>query len=164
MPAFIIFENTDSHVGTRTKTTRCHDLHPRINHHHQLMVDCQWCLVRPRPWLRDNIPKLLKMKLSSKFQWGSFLDHQMAGISLKTKKNNTPPCRYRTRTIKEELEFASPMNSNSSTKNQQKSRKVDGRRACNCPYPHLQDRMVRRKAKCKKRSCSMDLKPWSSRQ
>ena len=53
--------------------------------------------------------------------------------------------------IKEELEFASPMNPNSSTKDQQKSRKVDGRRACNW--------MVQRKAKGKKRSGSMDLKP-----
>ena len=41
--------------------------------------------------------------------------------------------------IQEELEFASPMNPNSSTKDQQKSRKVDGRRACNW--------MVQRKAK-----------------
>jgi hypothetical protein len=32
---------------------------------------------------------------------------------------------------------ASPMNTNSSTKNQQKSRKVDGRRACNFMYPYL---------------------------
>jgi hypothetical protein len=39
------------------------------------------------------------------------------------------------------------MNPNSSTKSQQKSRKVDGRRRCNCPYP--QDQMVQRKAKCK---------------
>ena len=54
---------------------------------------------------------------------------------------------------------ASPMNPNPSTKNQQKSRKVDRRRACYCPYP--QDQTVNGKAKCKKRFCSMDLKPWS---
>jgi hypothetical protein len=41
------------------------------------------------------------------------------------------------------------MNINSSTKNQQKSRKVDGRRICNYLHPHLLEWMVQRKAKCK---------------
>ena len=66
-------------------------------------------------------------------------------------KNNSLPSRYKIKTIKEEPKFASPMNPNSSTKDQQKSRKVHGRRTCNW--------MVQRKAKGKKRSGSMDLKP-----
>jgi hypothetical protein len=31
-----------------------------------------------------------------------------------------------------------------------KSRKVDGRRACNCLYPHLQDWMVQKKLKARR--------------
>ena len=64
-------------------------------------------------------------------------------------ENNSPPYYQRTKTIKEELESASPMNINSSTKKQQKSRKVDGRRTCNCPHPRLLDQMVLGRAKCK---------------
>ena len=61
----------------------------------------------------------------------------MAGESLTNKEEqlSTMPLDN-----KEELEFASLMSTNSSTKNQHKSRKVDGRRACNCLYPRLQDR------------------------
>jgi hypothetical protein len=50
------------------------------------------------------------------------------------------------------------MNPNSSTTDQQKSREVDRRRACNYPYPHLQNGKVQKKAKDKKRSYSMSLK------
>ena len=32
----------------RTKTTRCHGLHPRINQHHELMVDYWRCLIRTK--------------------------------------------------------------------------------------------------------------------
>jgi len=59
-------------------------------------------------------------------------------------------------TIKEELEFASPMNPNSSTKNQQKSRRADGRRACNLIS---RIRWCKEKLKARERSYSMDLKP-----
>jgi hypothetical protein len=60
---------------------------------------------------------------------------------------------------KDQQKSISPMNPNSSTKGQQKSREVNGRRACNYLYPHLQNWKVQRKAKGKKRSCSMGLKP-----
>jgi hypothetical protein len=39
----------------RINTTRCHDMHPRINQHHQPMVDCLRCLVRP--WTIMNTRK-----------------------------------------------------------------------------------------------------------
>ena len=64
-------------------------------------------------------------------------------------KNNSSPYCQRTKTIKEELESAYQMNTNSSIEKQQKSRKVDGGRTCYCSHPHLLDQMVQRKARCK---------------
>jgi hypothetical protein len=75
------------------------------------------------------------MKLLCKYQESSFLDNQ-DGWRIAYKQRSTTS-RHAVRQKREELEFASPMNHNSSIKDQQKSREVDGRRACNCSYPHL---------------------------
>ena len=51
-----------------------HGMYPRINRCHQSMVVCRQCLMES--WAQEVIPKPLEMKLSCKYQWGSFFDHQ----------------------------------------------------------------------------------------
>jgi hypothetical protein len=69
-----------------------------------------------------------------------------AGVSLTNKEEQLSAMLLEDKDNQGGLELASPMNPNLSTKDQQKSRKVDGRRACDCPYPHLQDWMVQKKS------------------
>jgi len=138
-----------------------HGVHSRANRHHQSMVHCRLCLVSPRMTMVTQKTSLGHWRWSFHANTNEVhsLIFKTAGVSLTNKEEqlSAMPLDNQGRTW-----VASPMNTNSSTKNQQKSRKVDGRRACNCPYPNLQDWKVQRKAKGKKRSYSMDLKPWSS--
>jgi hypothetical protein len=65
------------------------------------------------------------MKLSYKFQRSSILDHQ-DGWCIANKQRGTTLHHVvrRQKTIREELEFASPMNTKSSTKDQQKLKRL----------------------------------------
>ena len=152
--------------AARTMTTRCHDMHPRINQHHELMVDCWQCLIRTK----NNHGHTWHPR--SHWRWSFHANSkEVPSLTIKTVGISL--------TKKQEQLFAMPLEDKDNqggiwvcisnepqliNQGLTKSRKVDERRACNYPYPHLQDWMVQRKAKGKKRSCSMDLKPWSSRQ
>ena len=80
MPAFITFEDTISHVVNKDKTSRCHYIMVYI----LVLTDIinQWFTAdyvswdHEQPRLQDDNLKSLEMKLSCKYQWGSFLDHQ----------------------------------------------------------------------------------------
>jgi hypothetical protein len=65
------------------------------------------------------------------------VSRKAAGVSLTNKEEQLSAMLLEDKDNQGGLEFASAMNPNLSTKDQQKSRKVDGRRACNCLYPHL---------------------------
>ena len=91
--AFIIFEDTSSHAGSKGQDDKMplhHGLHSRINRRHQFMVVCQWCLMKS--WAQEVIPKPLEMKLACKYQWGSFFDHQ-DGWCNANKQRRTTLCR-----------------------------------------------------------------------
>ena len=135
MPASIIFKKTSSHVVNKDKTTRCH----YILAYNLMPIDVsnQWRSVNSVSWNHGH-----KKTSLSHWRWSFHantnevpsLTIKMAGISLTNKEEqlSAMPLDNQGGTW-----VASPMNPNSSTKNQQKSRKVDGRRACNCLFPHL---------------------------
>ena len=80
----------------------------------------------------------------------------MAGISLTNKEEQLSAAPLDNQG---ELEFASPMNPNSSTKNQQKSRKVDGEEHAIVCILISRIGWCKEKLNARERFCTMDLKP-----
>ena len=142
MPASIIFENTISHVVSKDQDNEMplhHGVHSPTNRHHQSMVHYRLCLVRP--WTTVVTQKTPLSHWRWSFHANTNEVHSLifktTGVLLTNKEEqlSTTPLDNQG-----SVWVACPMNTNSSTKNKQKSRKVYGRRAWNCPYPHLQDR------------------------
>ena len=121
-----------------------HGIHSHSNSHHQSMVHCRLCLVRPWTTMVTQKTPLSHWRWSFHANTNEVpsLIIKIAGVSLTNKEEELSTMPLEDKDNQGGTWVASPMNPNSSTKNQQKSRKVDGRRACNCPYPHLQDKMV----------------------
>ena len=124
----------------------------------------RWCLIRQPPWLRDNIPKSLEMKLSRMYQWSSFLDHQDGRrIAIKWRRTTL---RHATRRQTQSWRNSSlhlqwtPIRQPRINKNQER---LTGEEHATVRVFVSWIRWCKEKLDAREMSCSMDLKTMSPR-
>ena len=61
-------------------------IHSHANRRQKSMEVYRWCLMKS--WAQEDVPKTLEMKLSCKYQWGSFFDH-LDGRRITNKQRRT---------------------------------------------------------------------------
>ena len=90
-PASIIFENTISHVISKDQDNEMplhHGVHSRANKHHQSMVHCRLCLVRPWTTMVTQKTPISHWRWSLYASTNEVLSStiNMAGVSLTNKE------------------------------------------------------------------------------
>ena len=133
-------------------------MHPRIIRRQKSMEVCRWCLIRLRPRSRDNIPKLLKMKLLCKYQWGSFLDNQ-DGWRIAYKRRRTT-LRHVARQSRRNLSLHLQWTPTRQPRINKHQERLMEREYAIVRILISKIGWCKEKLKAREWSCSMDLKPW----